>query len=186
MPPSLYGSQDRRAGAALGKLGGVILSEVRRSRTKSKDPYYRRITIWPRGAATNLRLLAAKGVPRLRAALVAWDDTQKTTWLMNNPGKAPLYPLFAGYRNFEIVLEPPSPGASRFQALRVRRRQTVLQPVLAHFNCLMSADRQVRARSSSTQQRKSRLAVLRKKSQGIGLVTSPGPSIRPAQVRHQP
>jgi len=104
---------------------------------------------------------------------------------MNNPGKAPLYPLFAGYRNFEIVLEPPSPGASRFQALRVRRRQTVLQPVLSHFNCLMSADRQVRARSSSTQQRKSRLAVLRKKSQGIGLVDLAG-SFDPARAGQAP
>ena len=89
MPPSLYGSRDRRAGAALGKLVGVILSEVRRSRTKSKDPYYRRITIWPRGTATNLRLLAAKGVPRLLAALVARDDTPKLYALMNNPGSVP-------------------------------------------------------------------------------------------------
>jgi len=42
--------------------------------------------------------------------------------------------------------------------------------VLSHCNCLMSADGYVRARSSGTQQRKSRLAVLRKKGQGIGLI----------------
>jgi hypothetical protein len=53
--------------------------------------------VWPRGAAISLRLLAAKGVLRLLAALVAQDDTQETTWLMNNPGEGPNYPSVVSF-----------------------------------------------------------------------------------------
>jgi hypothetical protein len=41
---------------------------------ESKGFYYRRITMWPPGTATNLGLLGAEGVPRILAALVARDD----------------------------------------------------------------------------------------------------------------
>jgi len=68
------------------------------------------------------------------------------------------------------LLEFPPFHPLRFQALRIRRRQAVLQSVLSHFKCLMSANGYFRARSSGTQQRKSRRAVLRKEGQRVGLV----------------
>src|ERR1035441_2338284 len=78
-----------------GVEGSAFLSVILSERSESKDPYSCEKSQC--GTATNLGLLAAKGVPRLLAALVAPDDTQETSAIMDNPGEGPLYPSYSHY-----------------------------------------------------------------------------------------
>ena len=80
--------------------------------------------MWPRGTATNLGLLAAKGVPRLLAALVARDDTQETSAIMDNPGEGPLHRATATLklRCSEAVRASEAPRDAEFDRAVCDRR----------------------------------------------------------------